>query len=300
MGIAMSRNAIEILLDADCSIAEKMLLLIIYRHGRGADGKGSFPGVRRLARIAGISTSTTWTSLSAMRGKNWLSWSPGNAREREPNTYTIRFDAIPIIPDLWRSPIQPRPNPVSTADTVPVSISDTPPVSDPVSVAATEANTKQEQEQNLFAQDKPVQATSPRKRKSGKAEPEKPPDPRHTPIRKAWERHFEEQVKRQPPKWNGYEAKALSRFLDDNPMFKVEDFETILANRVRSPGITHAVRLSSWINRTALCWLHGPANDFGRPITGDQATRKPPQKISEIDHAASFGLEPGQIVGRLR
>ena len=149
--------------------------------------------------------------------------------------------------------------------------------------------------------DKPSKSKSPRKRKSAKPKRENPPDPRHTPIRKAWERHFEEQVKSPPPKWNGYEAKALSRFLDDNQKLKVEDFETILANRARSPGITQAVRLSSWINRTALCWLHGPANDFGRPITGDQATRKPVQKISEIDHKAGVVLDPStQSVGRFR
>jgi hypothetical protein len=36
-------------------------------------------------------------------------------------------------------------------------------------------------------------------------------------------------------------------------------------------------------------------------LNGNQSSRKKPaQNISEINHAASFGLEPGQSVGRVR
>lgn len=97
----------EIILDANCSSIEKLVLLVIARHGRGKDGSGGFPSVRRIARIAGISTSTLHSVLGEMRKKKWLSWNPGSVKENKANEYTLDLSEIPLLPDLWRPPIQP-------------------------------------------------------------------------------------------------------------------------------------------------------------------------------------------------
>lgn len=62
--------------------------------------------MRRIARMAGISTSTARAALGAMRKKHWLSWSSGNAKESKANTYTLYLNAIPMLPNLWRSSLQ--------------------------------------------------------------------------------------------------------------------------------------------------------------------------------------------------
>jgi len=97
----MSRSAVEVLLDADCSSIEKLVLQAIARHGRREDGSGGYPNVRRIALIAGTSRSTVQRTVSTLRAKGWLSWNPGQGRTA--NTYTLHLDAIPKIPNLWRS-----------------------------------------------------------------------------------------------------------------------------------------------------------------------------------------------------
>lgn len=288
----MSLSAVEALLLADCPPAWKVVLMVIAKHGRGLNGNGGRPGLRRIARLAGIGRSTLVEILALLEAKGWLTWIKGSAKKHRANAYTIRFEAIPIHnwvgnltskeselgQNLDQSEIWTRPE----SELVQKEAL-TRPESGPE--ASTEANTST---RTLFAKDEPSQAKSPRKKKSIKeTTEEKPPDPRHTPIRKAWERHYAEQVKRPPPKWNGHEAKALSQFLDDNSTLTVADFDTILANRARSPGITHTYRLSQWINRYALSWLDGLADDWGHTITGGKPNgiTTPESKQSKIDSA---------------
>ncbi|WP_158750227.1 helix-turn-helix domain-containing protein [Acidobacterium sp. S8] len=149
----MSRSAVEVLLDADCSSVEKLVLLAIARHGRGTDGSGGYPSVRRIAKMAGVSRSTVKRTVDSLRAKKWLSWSSGNARENKANTYTLHLDAIPMLPNLWRSPVptigtalyspqvQPyahhRPSPIST-----IGIGLYPSEAKPVPTMGTQASTE--------------------------------------------------------------------------------------------------------------------------------------------------------------
>lgn len=111
----------EIILDANCSSIEKLVLLVIARHGRGKDGSGGFPSVRRIARIAGISTSTLHSVLGEMRKKKWLSWNPGSVKENKANEYTLHLSEIPLLPDLWR-PVATTDTALSRFGTKPVSV----------------------------------------------------------------------------------------------------------------------------------------------------------------------------------
>ena len=106
--VTVSRSAVETLFDADCQTLEKIVLMVIARHGQGTDGSGGRPSLRRIAKIAGVSCSTLHYVLISLRTKGWLSWNPGNASENKANTYTLHFDAIPMLPDLWRSSSQTR------------------------------------------------------------------------------------------------------------------------------------------------------------------------------------------------
>jgi hypothetical protein len=141
----VSRSAVEVLLDADCSLVEKMVLQIIARHGRGSDGSGGHPSARRIALMAGVSRSTLHYVLISLRTKGWISWTSGNARENKANTYTLYLNAIPMLPDLWRSSSQTylahRDSPVSQ----PVSLTESGLSrfgSKPVSLAGHQASTE--------------------------------------------------------------------------------------------------------------------------------------------------------------
>ena len=122
----MSHRALEILIMADCPRLEKLVLLAIAHHGQGVSGSGAFPGIRRIARIAGASVSSTQVALRALKERGWLDWTPGNAKENAPNRYTINVDAIPMLDfDLYRPASQayagdrhrPVPGPVPVAGT---------------------------------------------------------------------------------------------------------------------------------------------------------------------------------------
>jgi hypothetical protein len=127
---------------------------------------------------------------------------------------------------------------------------------------------------------------------SSKGKPSKVVDPRTGVFKDFFTRYYKQQVKAKPP-WDGQEGAGLKKFLEANPEITQDDWQRILDNRTNSPGINHAARLSAWINRTALSWLNGLADDWGKPITQDRNSRKTPasQKLSEIDHQSSYGLK---------
>jgi hypothetical protein len=94
----MSLSAVEIILrECDCPTVEKMVLMAIASHGKGTDGNESRPSVRRVAKMAGISTSTVHYALDSLRAKGWLSWDSGNFGKKTANIYTIHLDAISRI-----------------------------------------------------------------------------------------------------------------------------------------------------------------------------------------------------------
>jgi hypothetical protein len=141
----------------------------------------------------------------------------------------------------------------------------------------------------------------PRKRKSSKAEELEPPNPKHMPIRAMFNAYYVEKNGRPAP-WGGREAKRLDEFLKENPDITVQDFETILDNRARSP-VTHAYPLSKWMN-IALSWLNGLADDWGHTITGGKpngrstAQSKQDRTIAAINEAIASVQEVDH--GRIR
>lgn len=93
----MSLSAVEALLLADCPPVWKVVLMVIARHGRGVNGNGGRPGLRRIARLAGIGRSTLVQILALLEAKGWLTWVKGSAKTHKANTYTIHFDKIPLL-----------------------------------------------------------------------------------------------------------------------------------------------------------------------------------------------------------
>jgi hypothetical protein len=90
------------------------------------------------------------------------------------------------------------------------------------------------------------------------------------------------------PPWDGQEGAALKKFLKANPTITREQWTSILDNRTRSPGINHAARLSEWINRRALSWLNGPADDWGKPLTGGTANGRSSAQLKQDATIAAF------------
>lgn len=169
----MSRSVVELLLDADCSLVEKMILQVVARHGKGSDGSGGYPSIRRIALMSRISTSTTRGALGAMRKKKWLSWSSGNAQENKANEYTIHLDAIPMLHDLWRSPLQPsgdqRYSPVADpVATIATDLwrSEAKPVATTATQASTEVNTNTKNSLSSSGDDAVSESSSSSKPKS--------------------------------------------------------------------------------------------------------------------------------------
>jgi len=135
-----------------------------------------------------------------------------------------------------------------------------------------------------------------KKKKASKLKP--PPDPRHKPFWEDWETYFKTKNKCPAPE-DEQEHWHLGRFLKKNLGMKREEWRTILNNRGHSP-VTHARSLSQWIS-FALSWLNGLADDWGKPISENSNSRKPPasQKISGIDYEREFNFQSGQAVGKL-
>lgn len=103
----MSERALERLLLADCGSTEKLVLLAVAHHGTGASGSGGWPSVRRIARIAGVSTSTAQVALRSLAKRGWLSWQSGSAKANSSNRYTINAEAIKLLDfDLYRPAAQ--------------------------------------------------------------------------------------------------------------------------------------------------------------------------------------------------
>jgi hypothetical protein len=69
-----------------------------------------------------------------------------------------------------------------------------------------------------------------------------------------------------PAPWDGKEAARLSGWMRANPTITRDEWRRILTNRARSP-VAHAVPTSVWINR-AVSWLNGPADEWGKSLTG--------------------------------
>lgn len=93
----------------------------------------------------------------------------------------------------------------------------------------------------------------------------KPSDPRHSIFRKIFDEYY--QFKNNAPApWDAKEAGRLSKWLIANPTITEDQWRIILRNRTRSP-VSHAKPLSYWIG-TAIGWLNGPADDWGKAVTG--------------------------------
>ena len=89
----MSRSAKETLLYAKCSPVEKGgKLLATADHGKGTDGSGGYPSVRRIALIARVSPATAHRAVRTLGRRGWLSWH--RASKNTASTYTIHHDAI--------------------------------------------------------------------------------------------------------------------------------------------------------------------------------------------------------------
>ncbi len=106
---------------------------------------------------------------------------------------------------------------------------------------------------------------------SSKGKPSKVVDPRSAEFKSLFKEYYRDRVGKDAD-WDGQEGAALKKFLSANSDINAEDWRTILNNRTRSPGLAHAIRLSAWI-KNAKCWLNGPANKFGDPITGEKNGR---------------------------
>jgi DNA-binding transcriptional MocR family regulator len=101
----MSLNAVEDLYYVECPGVEKSVLQVIALHGRGTDGNGGYPSIRRIALMSGFSRSTVQLALTALRDKGWLEWS--RASKNSQNIYAIHIDKIPKIDfTVYREPIQ--------------------------------------------------------------------------------------------------------------------------------------------------------------------------------------------------
>ncbi len=359
----MSRSAMEVILDADCTGYEKLVLMVIARHGRGTNGSGSFPSVRRIARMAGISTFTVNFTLKSLKEKPWFKLRSGVGRG--VNKYDLDLGAIPMLPDLWAhrsvSAVDTQEDrnvlTVDTQESQPESrsvltVSTQEPQQELASVltvdtqesvvccggdrsvltvsteASTKANTKANtkaktntpvngrdekeingKEASLFPDDEPVAANRSALHKShgrkaalsakGKPspgepdQPSKPRDPRHAPCCQAIAEYWQTQNPNLDMAW-GATVKNLQRWLSDSPQATVEQFRQFLRNRADSESVNHGEQPPGWI-RKLTNYAHGPLDRFGKPMTGASS-----QKISDLDHAASFGLAPGENVGPIR
>lgn len=85
----MSLLAHEIILLAKVPSLEKLVLQAIEFHGRNG---GTYPSVRTIALIAGISTSTAQAALHSLKDKGLLSWVAGHGRA--VSTYTIHYEKL--------------------------------------------------------------------------------------------------------------------------------------------------------------------------------------------------------------
>jgi hypothetical protein len=88
-------------------------------------------------------------------------------------------------------------------------------------------------------------------------------DSRFTPFREAFGKYYQHKVGAPAP-WEAKEATQLSRWLKANPTITLEQWQTLLQHRNKSP-VNHATPLSSWIGK-ALTWLEKPQDDFGREV----------------------------------
>lgn len=77
-----------------------------------------------------------------------------------------------------------------------------------------------------------------------------------------------------PAPWDGKEATSLSRWLNKNPTINREQWQCILRNRKISP-INQKSELSRWMS-TALAWLDGPADEWGKPLSNGGTNAKVP------------------------
>lgn len=84
----MSRSAVEDILDnASLPMAEKMVLIVIARHGRGLNGSGGYPSLRLIAMKAGCGRSKVDNTLRSLEAKGYSRGSAG-VLERKKSTST--------------------------------------------------------------------------------------------------------------------------------------------------------------------------------------------------------------------
>ena len=95
---------------ADCTPSQKLVLLCISWHAKPGGG-GAYPGVRRIAKLTGLSRSTTENALAALIGRRYISivqrGSQVAANEYKINVATLLENGI-APPEM-----RPRPVPVT-------------------------------------------------------------------------------------------------------------------------------------------------------------------------------------------
>ncbi len=104
----MSRSAVEDILDnASLPMAEKMVLIVIARHGRGLNGSGGYPSLRLIAMKAGCGRSKVDNTLRSLEAKGILTRISGGSGKKKVNVYDIHPDKVPQYPSsgLTGSPL---------------------------------------------------------------------------------------------------------------------------------------------------------------------------------------------------
>jgi len=134
--------------------------------------------------------------------------------------------------------------------------------------------------------------------KAGKGEA----DPRHTPFKAAIETYWRFKNPGAPAMpWDGKEAGRLGDLLKALPQMTLEQFQTCLNNRGKSP-VNHGKRPYLWIEQVT-DYANGPLDQFMKPIqanggnangaSGNAAKDRHERSIDAIRQAAEkFGLGP--------
>jgi hypothetical protein len=134
---------------------------------------------------------------------------------------------------------------------------------------------------------KPLQnSDAPKKPRTPRnADPES--DPRHAPFKAKLDAYWKHTNGGDEMPWGPADARALKDLLDCTPSLTEYDFRRMLNNRAKSEGLSHSIRVYSWI-RTVTQYASGPLNRFKQPIDGNGRHQpgletRTPEEIAEAD-----------------
>jgi uncharacterized protein YdaU (DUF1376 family) len=130
----------------------------------------------------------------------------------------------------------------------------------------------------------PLTSPKPLKAKKQNTSPKVPPsvDPRFSLFKDDFERDFKYHNK-VPAPWEVKEASNLSRWLKANPEITQEQWRNILRHRRDSP-LNKSAPLSTWIGK-AFSWLHGIADEWGKPVNGGKTNGRVENNRTNIQSA---------------